>query len=715
MARNLKTFPILFAITALGISSVITQITVIREFINVFEGNEVVFGILFSLWLLLTGLGAWLAKFITSSRTQMFLLRLSLYLVAFLPIFHIILIRFFRDEIFIRGELPGLGPMIIWATILLIPYCILSGGLLTLACSILAVSDSDDRSIGRIYFFDNIGDILGGVLFTFILVRFCDNLTALYLPAILCLLGFLSLKPEGYGRGLFYSSLGIIGLISLFCVGWFVNLNSISLNWLYPYQKIVDHGESPYGRLVVTQSHDQISFFESGGHLFSVPNTFANEEIVHYALPQLPKVESVLLVSGGIAGVIDEIMKYDVRNIDYVELDPAIISAGVQHLDIHFPPVVHLHLDDGRKFIQKTDKKYDGVILDLPAPGSLQLNRFYTLEFFKEVRSVLLPGGVICFGAPGAENYISDDQARFLSSLKNTLKQVFKNVLIIPGEKNIFIASDSPLSSDIASLVSSRNIETVYVNKNYLTGRVTPERLSFVEGCIIDSVPVNHDLRPTAFFYRMRVWLSMFQENYRIPLIVVSLFFIVYFSRIGIVRKAIFSTGFTASSMEVIILLCYQILHGSVYTGIGMIIASFMLGLAIGSFMANRMISRHYTINRRSILEVEIAIVVYIILFMAMLFWGRTLLGDFSFALLTILIGALTGFEFPIAGKILFTSPWETAGSLYAADLLGASLGALLVGLFVIPVFGIYYTCLFLVAFKILIISGLLVRGRTAT
>ena len=715
MAQNFKTFPILFAITTLGISSVITQITVIREFINVFEGNEIVFGILFSLWLLLTGFGAWLAKFITTSRTQMFLLRLSLYLVAFLPISHILLIRFLRNELFIRGELPGIGPLIIWAAILLVPYCILSGGLLTLACSVLAFSSSDDRSIGRVYFFDNIGDILGGVIFTFILVLFCDNLTALYLPAILCLLGFLSLKPEGYGRGLFYSSLGVIGLISLFCVGWFVNLNSISLNWLYPHQKIADHRESPYGRLVVTQDHDQTSFFQNGAHLFSVPNTFANEEIVHYALPQLPKVESVLLVSGGIAGVIDEIMKYDVRNIDYVELDPAVISAGVQHLDIHFPPVVHLHLDDGRKFIQKTDKKYDGIILDLPPPGSLQLNRFYTLEFFEEARSVLLPGGVICFGAPGAENYISDDQARFLSTLKNTLKQVFKNVLIIPGERNIFIASDSPLSSDIASLVSSRNIETVYVNKNYLTGRVTPERMSFVEDSIIDSVPENHDLRPTAFFYRMRVWLSMFQENYRILLIVVSLFFIVYFSRIGIVRKAIFSTGFTASSMEVIILLCYQILHGSVYTGIGMIIASFMLGLAIGSFIANRMISRHYTINKRSILEVEIAIVVYIILFMAMLFWGRTLLGDFSFALLTILIGALTGFEFPIAGKILFTSPGETAGSLYAADLLGASLGALLVGLFVIPVFGIYYACLFLVAFKILIISGLLVRRRTET
>ncbi len=714
MKRKFNTFPVLFAITALGISSVITQITVIREFINVFEGNEIVLGILFSLWLLLTGLGAWLAKIISSFRAQMFMLRLSLYLVAFLPISHILLIRFFRNEIFIRGELPGIGPMIIWAGILLVPYCILSGGLLTIACGILAVNVSDDRSIGRIYFFDNIGDILGGILFTFVLVRFCNNLNALYLPAVLCLSGFLLLMPRGFGRRLLYGTLGVFGLVSVFYAYWFVPLDGISLKWFYPYQKMEDHQESPYGRLVITRSHDQTSFFENGGHLFSVPNTFTNEEIVHYALSQLPKVQSVLLVSGGVAGVVDEIMKYDVENLDYVELDPAVISAGVKHLDIRFPSAVHLHLDDGRKFIQRTDKKYNGIILDLPPPGSLQLNRFYTLEFFNEAKSKLLPGGIICFGTPGAENYISDDQARFLSTLKNTLKQVYKNILIIPGERNIFVASDAPLSSDIASLVSSRNIETVYVNKNYLTGRITPERLSFIENSIIDSVPVNRDLRPTAFFYRMNIWLSMFQENHRILLIAVFLLFILYFFRIGIVRKAVFSTGFTASSMEVVILLCYQIFHGSVYTGIGMIIASFMFGLAVGSFTANRIIAGRRIIKTRSVLEIEIAIVAYIALFMAMLFWGRSMLDDLSFALLTVLIGALTGFEFPVAGKILFSSPWETAGSLYAADLLGASLGAFFISLFVIPVFGIYYTCLFLIVFKLFIILGLLVRGRTA-
>ncbi|HOO90700.1 MAG TPA: fused MFS/spermidine synthase [Syntrophales bacterium] len=714
MARTIHAFSVLFAITALGISSVITQITVIREFVTVFEGNEIVLGILFSLWFLLTGLGAWLGKFITSERIQMVLLQISLYHVAFLPIVHIILIRLLRNDLFIRGEIPGIWSLLIGASVLLLPYCILSGGLLTLACSVLNFGGFDNRSIGRVYFFDNIGDILGGAIFTFVLVHFCNNLTVLYLPFFLCLLGYLLLAPDGLGKKSVYHSLGLAGLIFLLYLAWFVDLDTISLQWLYPHQKIADHRESPYGRLVVTKDHDQVSFFENGEHLFSTPNTFANEEIVHYALPQLRKVDSVLLISGGMAGVVDEILKYDVGNLDYVELDPAIISTGTRHLGVRFPSQVHINLDDGRRFVKKTDTTYDAIIIDLPPPGSLQLNRFYTLEFFREARSVLLPGGVLCFGVPGAENYISEDQALFLSTLNNTLKRVFNNVLIIPGERNIFIVSDSPLSSDIASLIASRKIQTVYVNRHYLDGRVTPERLSFIKNSIMDSVPSNHDFRPTAFFYRMHVWLGMFQENYRIVLIAALFFFVMYFLRIGMIGKAIFSTGFTASSMEIVILLCYQIVYGSVYIGVGFIIASFMSGLAVGSFAANRVIATNRVIGKRSIIIVEVAIAIYLILFMTMLFWGRALLGNLSFALLTILIGALTGAEFPIAGKILFSTPWETAGSLYAADLLGASLGALVVSLFIIPAVGIYYTCSLLILCKVFITLGLWFSKRSS-
>jgi len=697
-----------FAVTVLGVSHVVTQITVIREFINVVAGNETVLGILVSLWLLLTGIGAWLGRFIRSSPVQLSFFRLSLLIVAFLPIAHIMSIRFLRDCLFMRGELPGIGSLTVWAACLLVPYCFVTGGLLTLACSVLLPSDETGKSIGRVYFFDNIGDILGGVLFTFVLVHCFNNLTILYVPALLCLAGFILIKGNTRNGEWTHH---IIGILSMAClVGMMVcRIDTISIKWLYPEQTIIDHVESPYGRVVVTKQHEQVSFFENGGHLFSTPNVFANEELVHYALSQLHDVHSVLLISGGVSGIIHEIQKYHIVRIDYVELDPAILAVAGRHMDDRFPPSVHVYTQDGRTFITHTSEKYDAVILDLPDPTSLQLNRFYTRELFGDITAVLKPGGVVCFAVQGAENYISEELARFLSTLRNTLRDVFTHVLIIPGDRNVFISSNSPLSDDIASLIAAQNIETVYVNEHYLAGRVTPERLAFLEKSLIEEAPLNYDFTPTAFFYDIRVWLSMFRENFALPLIAMVLFFSVYFIRVGMISKTLFSTGFTASSMEITLLLCYQIAHGSVYTGIGLLVAAFMTGLAAGSYAANRL--SH--VRMISMVKIECAIGVYLLLFALLLIAGKAVFTRGVFTILAVVIGALTGAEFPIAGRLTFSSVRETAGTLYAADLLGGSLGAFATSLFLIPWFGLYWTCFFLVGFKILIITGLVVRIRS--
>lgn len=703
MARWMNTFIVPYGITVLGISHVITQITVIRECINVTSGNELVVGTLFSLWLLLTGCGAWFARFVTSLRVQQFLFRLSLFAVAFLPFIHIILIRFTRDVLFVRGELPGVGPFILCAAVLLAPYCFITGGMLTIACGIYPSAGPERLTIGRVYFFDNIGDILGGALFSFILIAFFTNLSILYVPAFLCLSALYLSERRRPGRKRCRSPWAAAGIIGLLIMA-FIPLDGLSLRWLYEGQTIIDYSESPYGRIVVTGEQRQTSFFENGEHLFSTPNTFASEERVHYALAQRDKVDAVLLVSGGISGTIGEIEKYAAGRIDYVELDPSIITAGKRHLKTPFSQSVHAYLQDGRTFIEATSRRYDAVLLCLPDPSSLQMNRFYTLELFTKVRSILSDGGVVSFTVRGAEQYISDDRAGLLSTLCNTLKRVFAHVVIIPGDRNVFIASDAPLSTDIASLISSRKIETAFVNENFLDGRITGERLSFISRHINADVPVNHDFRPTAFYYSLRLWLSMFREQFRVPLGGAALFFIVYVASLSTVGRTIFSTGFMASSMEVIILLCYQIVHGSVYKGIGAIIAAFMLGLAAGSYITNQLVS----VSQRTLVVIEIAIIVYLVTYTAMLGGGTTMLPPAVFWITALAAGVLTGAEFPVAGRLEYASPGKTAASLYAADLIGGSLGAFVVSIFLIPVVGIYNTCFLIIGGKVLIVAGLL-------
>ena len=63
---------------------------------------------------------------------------------------------------------------------------------------------------------------------------------------------------------------------------------------------------------------------------------------------------------------------------------------------------------DGRRYIRLAEysgsgERYDLVILNLPMPSTLQLNRFYTKEFFQNVRAVLAEDGIFAFGANARE------------------------------------------------------------------------------------------------------------------------------------------------------------------------------------------------------------------------------------------------------------------------------------------------------------------------
>ena len=52
---------IFISVTCLGMSSLMTQIVTLREFMNILAGNELVIGLVIANWLLLTGCGSYLA------------------------------------------------------------------------------------------------------------------------------------------------------------------------------------------------------------------------------------------------------------------------------------------------------------------------------------------------------------------------------------------------------------------------------------------------------------------------------------------------------------------------------------------------------------------------------------------------------------------------------------------------------------------------------
>ncbi len=173
---------VLVAVAALGFSCVMTQLALLRELLGAFSGNEMVLGITLGLWLLLMGLGTWLGRVSDKFHRPLAALAAAQIALAILPLLQVFFLRALRNVVFIRGAEVGVTETVVGAFVLLLPYCLVAGFALTLACSILA-RKAGPAGIGHVYVADSLGSILGGILFSLVLVRSCDHLSILLWPA----------------------------------------------------------------------------------------------------------------------------------------------------------------------------------------------------------------------------------------------------------------------------------------------------------------------------------------------------------------------------------------------------------------------------------------------------------------------------------------------------------------------------------------------------
>ena len=425
---------LLLAVGGLGAASVIAQLVLMREMLGAFAGNEMVLGIILGNWLLLTGAGAWLGRASGRLKNREGSFIAGLIFIAVAPLVQVFLLAVLRAVVFGRGIQVGVTETVLASFAVLLPFCVASGWLLTLACSVVANKD-DASGIGRVYVADSIGSIAGGALFSFVLVRWFDHIGILFFPALfnLLLAGALAAR---FGKKLL---LGVATVLAVALAGviLFANADALATAIRFSHERVVFRGNSPYGKLVVTESSGLYNFIENGLPLISTDNTQQVEETVHYAMAQQPNARRVLVVCGGVSGTAREILKYGAVDVTCVELDPLIIEAGYRFLPDNLMGIItgeHGTLPritfvntDGRLFVKRTAERYDVVIVDVPDPSTSQLNRFYTAEFFGEVKRILSDGGVLSFALGRYGDYVSPELARLLASARRTLDTAFKN------------------------------------------------------------------------------------------------------------------------------------------------------------------------------------------------------------------------------------------------------------------------------------------------
>ena len=736
-----------------GFTAVMGQIVLMRELIQVFNGNEIALGILLATWLLWTAVGSALtsafARELASrrSRSRLAVAALECLLAASLPL-TIWALRcakaFFQT---VPGELVGPIPMLLTSLVCLSVFCAASGALFVAAARMIAaeLGLSARAAASAAYLLEAAGSALGGILASVVLVRFLE---AFQIAAIVGLLNLsvaaaLLFRMKRLQVALLSAAAALAAFPLLIWVA--PQCDAAARAHLWRGFHVVAERNSIYGNLTVTEtgtgeSGSIRSLYENGSILANAPDPAAAEEAVDYALLEHAAPRRVLLIGGGVNGSVAEALKHStIESLDYVELDPALIGMAEQYFPAQtavfrpgsreIDPRVHLHFLDGRRFLSETRENFDVIMVDVPDPQTAQLNRFYTVEFFRLARAHLAPDGLFAAQLRSSEETISPDLAEFLRSIRRTLGEVFPYQAAIPGETIHFFGAAQPdvLTRDPQLLVTrlrQRNLNTQYVREYFIPYRMMPDRMEQVETDLapLPSTPVNRDFAPVAYEFDVVLWSAQFRSGYTswfraaehlefakvAGALAIALLIAVAFVALlpGRERReratagaSVAATGFTLMALQIFLLLGFQAVYGYVYTELAILIGLFMTGIALGSWLGMRRerANRSWTLAAAQLLLALAAPALLLAVSAIAGFSSRAatwLAAQIVFPALAALAGLLGGFQFVTALGIFLRGRGERAGFglLYAIDLLGGCIGALALSTFMIPVFGFWRT-----------------------
>ncbi|HLE86763.1 MAG TPA: hypothetical protein VI727_03785 [Candidatus Brocadiaceae bacterium] len=784
--RN-KTFCVLIltflCIAAIGCYATIAQVVLIREFLNIFYGNELCLGIVFGAWFLGIAIGAFVGAKIEHTFKHAFtVFMITLMVLCFVLPIQIVFVRGIRGLLSVGvGEYISILPLLLTSIGLVLPFSFIIGFIFPFSSKvILGTTRNAAVDIGVVYIIESMGNLFGGLVFSFFLVsRFHPfKIITLLNVGMFVLLTFLLFNL--HRKGQVYSSgeenkktkrvLGYIslGMALVMIVVWFLPIPdsaealSAKMRWntLNPHIELVASADSKYQHIDIGRQAEQYNIYLNGQYASAFPNEYEYAQIAHLVMTQHPSPKHVLLIGSGLGGLVSEMLLHPVAFLDYLELDQRLLQISDKYLSpsdrqaLSDSRVTIIH-QDGRYYVKNTPKRqyYDVILVNTPDPSTAFLNRFYTLEFFKEAQKILKSDGVLIVSASSAVTYIGKEVGSYTGSLYRTLHEAFQGVLVTPGQANFYFAcnKDDITTLNIETLMEryrKSQVKSDYFSEYLFYTLLQPEQVKFIESQLGQrkDLLVNTDARPVTYFLNLVLWDSltggrlhalfhvlkdMKLQLFLIPIVIALAGRIIYV----VLRQfkpninhpesveefnpyytkqlktncliALATTGFTGIALEIVLLYAFQNIYGYIYERMGVIVAVFMVGLAFGGYITNRIIQKSNLkwVNLLMVFEGAIGFYALVLPFIIYVLSFYSIAAEVGLTCFIGIAGVLTGLEFPLVNKLFMQSNKDmavSAGVTDGADHIGAFLGAILTGVIFLPLLGVFGTCLILATLNML-------------
>jgi spermidine synthase len=204
--------------------------------------------------------------------------------------------------------------------------------------------------------------------------------------------------------------------------------------------------------------------------------------------------ESALVICFGMGTTYRSAMSWDI-DTTVVELIPGVTKAfGFYHADASRfvnNPKGHIIVDDGRRYLKRTDKKFDVIVVDPPPPveaaGSSLL---FSREFYVLAKQHLNPGGILQMWFPGGED----------ATTRAVLRSIHESFPYVRGFPSVegwgvhLIASMEPIEPPDAEQLAARMPESA--KKDLTEWASSPDATTYLRSVVTNGFPIVNLLDP---------------------------------------------------------------------------------------------------------------------------------------------------------------------------------------------------------------------------
>ena len=182
---------------------------------------------------------------------------------------------------------------------------------------------------------------------------------------------------------------------------WFSEAQTPNVKLSIRVDRQLYSGQSEFQRIDVFESPEFGRFLTLDGYMMLTEKDefIYHEMITHVPMAVHPCVRRVLVIGAGDGGVIRELTRYpEIESIDMVEIDPQVVEVCREYLPQTAckldDPRVHIHYEDGLKYIRRFENEYDLIIVDSTDPFGPGEGLF-TREFYGNCYKALREDGIM--------------------------------------------------------------------------------------------------------------------------------------------------------------------------------------------------------------------------------------------------------------------------------------------------------------------------------